>query len=484
VTSHRLPALLLVRRLGIPTSWLLNGVVASALFLGGGTTQGLWSDALVQLASLPLLAIALRAFFLGAPRGSGWPTALLAACVVLPILQLIPVPPEWWVKLPGREQIGAAYDAVGMARPWLPLSLTPAATWRTALSLLPAAAVFLATFNLVYEDRRRLVLLILVIVLLSVLVDVLQIIGGHLYFYEITNFGSAVGFFANRNHNAAFLYSAIPLAAAWGLNLTGRRPQQLRLGILMVGLVAAGAALSLALTVSRAGVALGLGAGILSVALVAMHGDGRRRKRRLVVAIGGNLAALIVAFQFGFVTLAERVQHSELIEDMRVPVASITINAAETYSPVGSGFGSFVPIFQQREPLSLLRSSYVNRAHDDWLELWLDGGVPALVLVALFLLWFGRSALRVWLARSPPRMSVAAADLARASSVVILLLLLHSIVDYPLRTTALMVLFACCAAFLIPPPHSDASEGQIMSPRNRDVRGLDPALASGERGMR
>jgi O-Antigen ligase len=456
--------------LGIRTSWLVNGIVVLTLALGGGTTQGLWSDALLQLASLPLLAFALRAFFLEAPPGSGWPTALLAACVMLPILQLIPLPPEWWVKLPGREPIGAAYDAVGMARPWLPLSLTPAATWRSALSLLPAVAVFLATVNLVYEDRRRLVLLILVIVLLSVLVDILQIIGGHLYFYEITNFGSAVGFFANRNHNAAFLYSAIPLAAAWGLNLPGRRPQQLRLGMLIVGLVAAGAALSLALTASRAGIVLGLVAGIVTVALVARHGDGRRQKTRLLIAVGSNLAALILAFQFGFVTLSERVQHSELIEDMRVPVASITIKAAETYSPVGSGLGSFVPIFQEREPLSLLASTYVNHAHDDWLELWLDGGVPALALAGAFLLWFARSTLRVWLARVPLRMPVASADFARAGSVVILLLLLHSIVDYPLRTTTLMVLFACCSALLIAPPQSLANEGQIVSPRNRDMR--------------
>lgn len=474
VTSHRLPALLLVQPLGIRASWLLNGVVLSALILGGGTTQGLWSDALVQLASLPLLAIGLRAFLLSAPPGSVWPTAILAACVLLPILQLIPLPPEWWAKLPGREPVGAAYDAVGMARPWLPLSLTPAETWRSALSLLPAAAVFLATVNLAHEDRRRLVLLILVVVLLSIMVDVLQVIGGHLYFYEITNFGSAVGFFANRNHNAAFLYSAIPLATAWGLNLARRQPQGLRLGMLVVGLVAAGTALGLALTASRAGVVLGLVAGVVTIALVAKHGDGRRTRRRLAIAVGGNLAALLLAFQFGFVALAGRVQHSELFDDIRLPVARITIGAAKTYSPVGSGFGSFVPIYQAREPLRMLAATYVNRAHDDWLELWLNGGVPAVALAAAFLLWFGRSASRVWLARSPLGMSAAAADFARAGSVVILLLLLHSIVDYPLRTTALMVIFACGAAFLIAPPRSLDEEGeiQIVPPRNRDRRGV------------
>ncbi len=43
--------------------------------------------------------------------------------------------------------------------------------------------------------------------------------------------------------------------------------------MLIVGLVAAGAALGLALTSSRAGVVLGLVAGVVTIALVAMHGE-------------------------------------------------------------------------------------------------------------------------------------------------------------------------------------------------------------------
>jgi hypothetical protein len=159
---------------------------------------------------------------------------------------------------------------------------------------------------------------------------------------------------------------------------------------------------------------------------------------------------LLLAFQFGFVALADRLGlgHGEPIEDIRLPVATATIHAAEAYGPVGAGFGSFVPVFQAAEPRNLLSTYYINHAHDDWLELWLAGGIPAVVLAGLFLLWFWRVTVRAWGARD---IAADAATVARAASIVILLLLLHSLVDYPLRTTALMVVFSFCAALMIVP---------------------------------
>jgi O-antigen ligase len=431
---------------------LVSGaVLILALLLGGGTNQGLLSDTAIQLASLPLIGLAVaQLLFHGAAPKSGWAIALLILILVLPMLQLIPLRPDWWVQLPGRASIASAYDTVGIARPWLPISLTPAATVRSALSLLPATAIFLAMMRLAERERWWLTFVILLLVLISVAVDLLQVMHGPdspLYFYEITNKGSAVGFFANRNHNAALLYAAIPLAAALGLSLGHVRPAQRQLGLFFVGLVVVGAVLGLAITGSRAGLALGLLAGLTCIVLTAAHRSRRWRRTRVLVAIGGNLLALVLAFQFGFVALATRLEHSDLIDDIRWPVAKVTFDTAQAYDPVGTGFGSFVPIFQSVEPRDLLATYYINHAHNDWLELWLDGGIPALALAALFLLWFFGSSLRVWFTRS---LSAQSASMGRAGSTVIFLLLLHSIVDYPLRTTALMVLFAFCAGLLIP----------------------------------
>ena len=153
-------------------------VVTLAMLFGGGGNQE-WSDAVVQLAALPLLAWAL---FKLSPSQLGrtgqWAIVLLCGILALPLLQLVPMPPSLWSGLPGRGEIVAAYQAAGMTLPWLPLSLEPSGTWLGLLSLLPATAVFLAMLSVEQRSRRILIVLILVIVFASVLLDILQVMGG------------------------------------------------------------------------------------------------------------------------------------------------------------------------------------------------------------------------------------------------------------------------------------------------------------------
>ena len=81
---------------------------------------------------------------LGSSEGGGvsrsafcWPRPPLV------LLQLIPLPPATWETLPGRQTVVKGYTAVGMAAPWLPVSLTPNATWDAGLGLvIPPAAMF------------------------------------------------------------------------------------------------------------------------------------------------------------------------------------------------------------------------------------------------------------------------------------------------------------------------------------------------------
>src|SRR5262249_36882190 len=173
-------------------------VVILAMLFGG--------HALVELVALPLLAWAL--FKLTPSQlGRGGPTAIILLCAILalPLFQLIPMPAFLWSTLPGRGEIAAAYETAGMPPPWLPISLDPSATWLGLLSWLPAAAIFLVMLSLDQRARRILIMLIFVVILASVLLDMLQMVGGDnspLRFYEITS-KNAVGFFANSNHNAA-----------------------------------------------------------------------------------------------------------------------------------------------------------------------------------------------------------------------------------------------------------------------------------------
>ena len=430
---------------------LVLSVVFVALVCGGGTRQGLWSDALVQIVSLPLLAVAsFRLRALASPSKLRLPLFLIFAVVLVPVLQLVPLPPRVWTTiLPGREEVAAAYTAAGMSLPFLPISLEPLTTLRSILSLLPAVAVFLGVFCLREEAELRWILLIMFLVaIVGAGVELLQLIGGKaspLYFYDVTNLGRGVGFFANSNHQAAFLYGAIPYAAIW-VSLARQGPsatRALRLtfsAILLVALV-----VGLAATQSRFGVFLGLVAGLCSIPLVASLATGAERGRIIKIAAIANAVAILLAFQFGFVGIAERISQT-LASDLRWQVASITAEAAKEYLPFGSGIGTFAPIFQRYEPLEYLQERYVNRAHNDWLEWWLEGGVASAAVVCALVACYLFLAYRSWRTANPNLRLVA---YGRAGSICVGLWLTHSILDYPLRTTALMVMVAISCVFML-----------------------------------
>ena len=90
---------------------------------------------------------------------------------------------------------------------------------------------------------------------------------------------------------------------------------------------------------------------------------------------------------------------------------------------------------------------FVNRAHNDLAEILLETGVFGLIFLAAFLAWFFPEAHNVWLRRKvnghDPQLL-----LQRAATLIIFLLLTHSLVDYPLRTTALSSIFMFFCAVL------------------------------------
>jgi O-antigen ligase len=428
-------------------SFILAGSLGFlALVFGGATKQGYWSDAIVQFASLPLLTLV--ALSLRRSSGSRVPFVLIGLLFLLPLVQLIPLPPSWWSLLPGRELAAKIYLDAGVPTPWLPISLVPSATSRSAIALLPAVAIFAAMPMLGAPQRFRILLMGGFIVAASVGLDLLQMIGGpssYLRFFSDTNPERAVGFFANSNHNAAFLYCAIPFAAMWAKGLRVRHSFALWPPLLAVIVL-----IGVAVAQSRAGLILALLAGVFGVPQLTR--DGVIQSRMAVIStIGlGALVAFLVLIQFGFEGLGERLQLSDIGSDLRWPVAAATLKAALSNLPFGTGYGTFMPVYQTFEPHNILSDSYMNRAHDDWLESLLEGGLLSVAAILAFLLWFIPSTVRAW-RKDAPGSDASDQTLARAGSIVVFLLMLHSVVDYPLRTTALAVVFAFSCGLLIRP---------------------------------
>ena len=83
----------------------------------------------------------------------------------------------------------------------------------------------------------------------------------------------------------------------------------------------------------------------------------------------------------------------------------------------------------------------MNHAHNDYLELALETGLPGILLLIAFLAWWCWQAAAVW--RSP-----SSNHLAKAATIASAAIMAHSIVDYPLRTSAIAALFATCLVFM------------------------------------
>jgi len=234
------------------------------------------------------------------------------------------------------------------------------------------------------------------------------------------------------------------------IGLVGDRRRNRGVVLALLALLVATIIVGVAVTQSRTGMALLFVAVLSSLMLAWRHDRGQSSRRLLRFAIGANLVALLLAFQFGFVGFADRFEYQGF-DDVRWPVAQITSQAAIANLPFGSGFGTFTPVYEQFAPRTLLLDGrfYVNHAHNDWLELWLTGGGPAIVLVGGFLAWLVASLFRVWKSGEPeaPILDLA---LAQAASISIVLLLLHSAIDFPLRIATVTVLFAIACAYLIP----------------------------------
>jgi O-antigen ligase len=447
-----------------------------SLLLGGGTRGGFMSDSILELCAIAAFLLSLSSFFTTSDseskKSSSGALLLCLAVTILPLIQLIPLPPSIWIQLPQRDQVVAVFNLLGRGLPWLPLTVSPTSTWVSVLSLLAPLAIFLSVIQLSYRERRSMSLFVMGVGSIAAVVGIVQVVQGQsspLRFFAFTSDKEAVGFFANRNHFAAFMYTLFLFTAAWTTDLaltvgSWRKPKSpetssiASLTACVLGLVVLIAVD--AITRSRAGLALMIiaVAGAFMLAFVDQRRPSGRTPIKLIVAALTLVFILVV--QFGLYRIVERFAVDPL-EDARVPFAHNTIAAAKAYMPFGSGVGTFVSVYPTFErPEDAISNVYANHAHNDLLEIWLEGGVISIVLGVAFVTWLVLRSKQIWW-HVAPGMRPIDVLLARAATIAIPLLIVHSVVDYPLRTGAMMAVFAFACALLIEPRSPAQEEGKL-----------------------
>jgi O-antigen ligase len=437
--------------------FLLSAAFLVAMFLLGGSAR---DDVLSLFLLRPLAVVGLGVGLMLVPR-EVWRDhrALLALALALPLLALlylIPLPPALWRAIPGRELVWQVGELAGGGQPWRPLSLVPYRTWNSLWSFFAPLAMLCLALCLHRDQSRKMAYVLTGVIFVSGVLGLLQSIGSSgngFYLYRITNDDSAVGLLANRNHQAMLLAIAFPtIAAVASLSKGSRETVKPKLWL------AAGAGVMvlpfLLVTGSRAGLVLGAVAIALSLAVYrnpSAHLQARRQPIKAVyrwAAVGVIGASLVLMTALVARSSAiERLFSKDATDDLRLRVWGPILREAWAYFPFGSGNGTFVEAYQVIEPTAGLSPQYLNHAHNDFLELLLTGGLPAVAVVLCAAWYLGRRVVRAFL--RPGEVEHRETVLARLGGAIVVILALGSAYDYPLRVPSLACLFALGVAWLV-----------------------------------
>lgn len=432
---------------GLPAFYL-----GLCLLFGGSSSGGVLGNAMLQLVGLGIVVVIIGAgTSLKMVRAERQLLLLAGAMMALALVQLVPLPPVIWANLPGRSSVVHGFELLGAPLPWLPISLWPAATLSTLAALVPPMAMVIIIFFGGSQSQRLLGWTLVVLAAVSFLLGFAQLAGGQqspFYLYRLTNNDQLVGFFANSNHLATLGVMTLPLLAALSVadRSVGARRELTRhvgkwaaliclAGFIILGVVADG---------SIAGLLLLIPSVIGSFVVLRLE----NAKIALPLVAGLLIASATI---FVVIALQSPLLNGFGVTDIGVGAQSRTTMFAHSYAaitsffPIGSGLGSFLLVYPGFADHNVATAVYVNHAHNDYLECVLETGVFGVVLIGLFLAWWLRQAFFAW------REGGIRARFARAASIASAMVMAHSLVDYPLRTSAIAVLFAACCAIMARP---------------------------------
>jgi O-antigen ligase len=449
----RLSSLRTTIRPSIPVAGL--SILLCILLVAGGSAR---ADAMGQVLVRSAAWAMVLAMLLIWPRPylrRMTPVALiLLAALALALLQLVPLPPAIWTVLPGRELVREA-SQLGGHPGWRSLSLAPGATMNAASSLIVPGAVLLLMAGMKREERQWCLNLLFGLIAIAMFVGLVQITGVAAQNALIKDSDAQIsGIFSNRNHLALLLVLGCVIAPGWAAS--GGR------GIRLRAVVAFGLVLLFVLTIlaggSRAGLALclpGLAIGTWLAKAPILRLLRSAPKWVLPALVVGSVAlvsgVVLISVMADRSSALDRFFTVDVAQDMRTRGLPVVLQMIRDFFPVGSGLGSFDPAFRIYEPDAFLKPTYFNHAHNDFLEVALDAGLPGVLLLASALLWWAWASIRAW--RAP---SGAEQLTARLGSVMLLFILLASASDYPARTPTIMAITMIAAIWLADCPRPRA----------------------------
>lgn len=310
---------------------------------------------------------------------------------------------------------------------------------------------FLASQTGEAEDWRRLATLLVGFGFLLAMFAIVQDLtsNGKLYWMRVpTRGGSIYGPYVNRNHYAGLMEMLTPFAvvAALGRSLSSEKRALMAFAAIIMGG-------SIFLSRSRGGL-LALAVQLLVLGVVYFRRGTSRKLIAGLLAVGFAAGGFVLWLDRGkMVTRLEGMPETgtEAMEGVRLNVLRDSLKMAADRPLAGWGLGTFPVVYPQYR--SFYTSKFVNQAHNDYVQVLVEMGVPGFILVVWGMVVFFRKAFHK-MDRGPAllRSPVLAATVACTG------LLVHSFLDFNLHIPANAALFAVLCALVTtrtaatPPP--------------------------------
>ncbi len=478
-------------RLGVEDALVLAAVVVLPWLFGG---VGMWAyrpAALVLIGALALGLLRGGVESLGLGRDATWllPAFLLAGWAAL---QVLPLPPSvlgvvsptacriYRQTLPGfagdspadvvvsleSRAIERVPEAQGTPEPeerpggfsprpgrgwsgWRGISLQASATVERLLWYLALLAAFLHVRRRAADPRAarayRLALFSLFAALAAVgLLQKATWNGKLLWVIEPRGGGLPFGPYVNGAHFSGVMELAVPwlLGCAWDRFSTMGR-FALREPAAVLASLAAGGCLAAGLAASSKMGALLLAAGVMALSVTSVEGA----RRRLLALVCATLMVAGAAVALAGSGLGERarsfieLEGGSLVGNGRLVAWTAMGRMIRDFALTGCGFGTFRAVFPGYQPAG--EADVWTQAHNDYLEILLEGGLAAAALVA----WLGWG---FW--RRAARGRVPAGSAAGLGLLVGLAALsLHALVDCNHQIPANALVFVTAAALACAP---------------------------------
>lgn len=280
----------------------------------------------------------------------------------------------------------------------------------------------------------------------------LKALGAHkiLWYDKIYYTESLTSTFINRNNYATYAGIALVVSIAIFLNklfenlgnvkrrdlvriITQRIFVESLSSLIMIIMITA----ALILSTSRAGISSSV-LGIICLILLSASASHIKKYRKIFLALSG-LIIILFALMFGSSgdTVAGRFNNISKDSNLRLSVYNVTSSAIADFPLNGTGLGSFPDVFKAYRDAGMIGQpdAQTGHAHNSYLELMLELGVPVAILVFLvFAIIWGRCLYGAWSRRQNGYIPALAASAA-------FLVAFHSLFDFSAQIPAVAIIF-------------------------------------------